>query len=201
MGTRIEKQYYNSHGSFTTVKELYDLEVLDRENYTHDEVQKIFWRSGLEFNKNFKCIWVTSDKKIAESYRDDLSLDVVEVNTSKGVVLFEFDDGDNGFLYVEAEPKLINIRRGNFINWFFSDEEITVATTKSDLMSDLIGLGECIISAQDLLDNCGYIPKAIVENPQDYPDYEVSGSECLMKLTFDYYIEKNNNDGRDNSNQ
>jgi hypothetical protein len=181
-------KYYNSHGKFMSVKDFIELEVYDRGNYTRREIERIFWRSGLELNLNFKCIWVTNDKQIALSYARDNSKPedtVFEVDIEEGVILFETNDGDNGYLFVQKKPKPFRVTRSNFINWFFADETIDVAITKVDLIADLIGAGESIITAQDLLNGCDYIPKHIVENPEDYPNNcDVSGSECLMKFNF-----------------
>ena len=173
---------YSSHGVFMTLREFYDTEVVDRENYTDEEYRNILKESGYNPNSwNMLCIWVTPDPEIAKSYMPSKHEGGVHVvDTSEGLVLYSFNDGDEGYLYIDHKPSVV-VTRENFIEWFFFDEDLSDIISKAALKFDLIQSGEFIITAQELLDSCGSIPEHIVENPRMYPkDRDVEGSECIL---------------------
>ena len=188
MSSTESNEWYNSHGEFMTVGTFIDLEVLDRKNMDMRTVEVAFREAGIQLNNNDMCIWVTQDVMVAASYSDAGEVNTVDV--SDGTIIEGTDDGDSGFLFVQRpvppkaeEPKKLKILREDFINWYFADETIGVACKRIDLMESLTQSGEFIVSAQDLLDGCGYIPKDITFNKEDYPeDYEPAGSEYEMKL-------------------
>jgi len=102
------EKYWNSHGQFVSLETIVELEIRDRGNFSIYEIIEIFEAAGINYVEDaiLDAIWVTPDYKIAESYKEHAKdPDPVEVDVSKGVLLFGTDDGDNGFLFVK---KVIN---------------------------------------------------------------------------------------------
>jgi len=120
------KKYYNSHGYFMTIKDLYNIEVIERENYSDEYFKSIMNNYNLNFDDN--CIWVTDNIKNVISYilpasyyneimssetydelnnivkkdtgSDISNLNIFEYTEKDGIIIKEFDDGDNGYLLV-----------------------------------------------------------------------------------------------------
>jgi hypothetical protein len=191
-----ENKWYTSHNVFITVREMVAIEVEDRNNYSLPELVKSFNDSNILMNYDDMCIWVTKDKKIGSAY--------FEIDASNGVIIEGTDDGDGGVLFVDNptsyihEPtKKLKILRKDFIEWYFGDCSVHDFIPMGILQGDLVGGGEFILTAQELLDQCEYIPKSIVYNPEDYPEnYRPTGSEFEMKLhakNFTKYVKEKEN--------
>jgi len=95
---------YNSHGSFMTMNEFYELEIVERKNYTKKKFKE--WQKFYGFTFDSECIWITKDKKEAERYiymndPENSNNDVpFIIDLDKGYLINETDDGDYGFLFV-----------------------------------------------------------------------------------------------------
>jgi hypothetical protein len=95
-----QRAWFNSHGEVTTLAEIYELEVEDRENYTPEEFQRWLDKYGLTLNMG--AIWGTT-REMAQTYCDNPEDEPVELAPERyGVftVIEESDDGDDGFLLV-----------------------------------------------------------------------------------------------------
>lgn len=58
--------------------------------------------------------------------------------------------------------KVLLIDRKVFLEWFFSDDIAKDFFYTQDVLSALINEGEFIITAEEVLDGCGYIPLWVV---------------------------------------
>ena len=93
-----EKTYYNSHGHTMLFSEFIELEVDERENYEMSDVEE--WMVKYKITTDSECIWVTEDKAVAKSYHYTDGEEVVEIDSEKGFIIPETDDGDEGFLFI-----------------------------------------------------------------------------------------------------
>lgn len=106
---RVTK-WYNSHGEAHNFSDFIKTEVKERENYDMKEVKK--WKAEYGIKGDPKCIWVTADKWIANSYNlpagdynkryevPEEEINVAEIDASEGFVIPETDDQDEGFLFI-----------------------------------------------------------------------------------------------------
>jgi hypothetical protein len=106
--------YYNSHGEIASWNEIKDLEVSDRENYTTKQFND--WAKKYNIASSDKVLWVTPDKAMAHTYGQDAGIrdkilamsdkqlndlgEIYKTDSSKGFIIPESDDGDNGYLFV-----------------------------------------------------------------------------------------------------
>ena len=180
METENNSIWYSSHGHMMTTLRFVELEVLDRKNYTNEEVIEYFKQNGIVFSSDLRCIWVTKDDKIARSYNDNPKDNIYAIDTSNGTVIHNFDDGDGGFLYVDTVP-LLMIDRATFIKWYYNpDDKLNELIDREKLIQGLSTDGVFIINAKELLENCQYIPKHLVENKEQYPKVDPTGFDCIL---------------------
>lgn len=98
-------RWYSSHGSVTSLAEIYELEVEERENYTPQEFQS--WIASYGLTMEMDAIWGTT-YETARRYcdnEDDEPYELVpkEYGVRSFIVITESDDGDDGFLLVLKE--------------------------------------------------------------------------------------------------
>ena len=61
--------------------------------------------------------------------------------------------------------KRLKISKKRFIEWFYNDRD-SMLSLASDVMEDLISDGKYEKDINYIWDECGYIPKGIVMNPE-----------------------------------
>ena len=114
------KKVYSSHGCVMPFSEMRELEVVERENYTHEELDE--WKEKYHLNEASPVMWVTTNKALAIAYsansedRDKIlsmsDIGLMEYMHKNGIsepfmyesidsiVITESYDGDDGFIMV-----------------------------------------------------------------------------------------------------
>lgn len=104
--------YYTTSGPMS-MDDFIDIEVEERENYDLDDVNE--WIEKYDIKSNDNIIWVALEPHIAARYqmnsgdwdnakeiydRNPHDFDVKVIDSSKGFLIPETDDGDEGFIFV-----------------------------------------------------------------------------------------------------
>jgi len=104
--------YYTTSGPMT-MDDFIDIEVEERENYDLDDVNE--WIEKYDIKSNDDIIWVALEPHIAARYQmnggdwdnakevydgNPHDFDVKVIDSSKGFLIPETDDGDEGFIFV-----------------------------------------------------------------------------------------------------
>lgn len=96
-----------------TLGEFIKIEVRERENYDMSDIKQ--WQSKYKINRNTEVLWVATEPWIAARY-DMMAQDwdnaedvynsnksdynVEEIDSSRGTIIEESDDGDGGYLMI-----------------------------------------------------------------------------------------------------
>ena len=91
-------------------KDIIDTEVNERGNYTHEQVDH--WKKKYRIDDHDKAVWVSPKKWVANKYNlpaeqhdeahkiPEKDMDVMVIDSSKGYIIKESDDGDEGYIFV-----------------------------------------------------------------------------------------------------
>lgn len=71
------------------------------------------------------------------------------------------------------------INRSRFLSWYFSDEDDYIKFAK-DVVSNLEDANTVTVTAQSLLDQCGYIPAFIVIGEENDTQTEYEPNQCEL---------------------
>jgi len=91
--------FYNSHGYMMNLSEVIALEVEDRGNFTLRQVKAWIRKYGLTVKS--RLIWVSRNRELVKDwYMDDPEAEPIEIPETKGKIIKESDDGNEGYLLV-----------------------------------------------------------------------------------------------------
>lgn len=93
-----------------------------------------------------------------------------------------------------TQPKVLLINRENFLDWYFDPEMCKGFFKDQKVYEGLLRKGEFRITAQDLLDNVGYLPEGVVEKGEtvtlnEAEEVDISAYD-EVKFSIDYYNKK-----------
>ena len=101
--------YYTS-AKPVSFHQLVETEVDDRGNYTHEQVNH--WKKKYKIDDHDMAVWVSPKKWVANSYNlssdekeeakniPESEMDITGIDSSKGFIIKESDDGDEGYIFV-----------------------------------------------------------------------------------------------------
>ena len=83
----------------------------------------------------------------------------------------------------------IKVKESDFLSWYFSDREDILAFGRN-MITELQHQGFVKESIQSLLDQCGYVPGYISENPDDDNEYDPEDVELISERKPDCLASK-----------
>ena len=102
-GTADDGYYYNSVGTIYDMREIKELEVADRGNYTPREFNS--WLKKYNITLDTPAVWVCKTIKDTEPYVVNDGDGMYRVPRTDGYLIEESDDGDGGFIMILTNPK------------------------------------------------------------------------------------------------
>ena len=97
--------YYNSHGTSTSFHDFIDVDVKERNNYSLGEVNS--WKKKYNIKDDDKVIWVTPNKRMAQSYMTSSEYhdDILNAKTDEDVMeIFKRDFPEDNISLDDIEP-------------------------------------------------------------------------------------------------
>ncbi|MFX1453809.1 MAG: hypothetical protein ACFFDB_00405 [Promethearchaeota archaeon] len=94
--------YYNTHGEFYSLKEFYEIEIKQRNNYSIEELLE--WMIKYSLTPEARVIWVTPKIEVALSYEPGIKKkNLIEYSSEDGNIIVESNDGNDGYLFYYYE--------------------------------------------------------------------------------------------------